>query len=191
MPTAPETDAAKRDRTAALALIADSAVMTLAVTTVEGPWAAPVYYTYLAADGGFYFFSSPKSRHIKAALELGSCGAAIFRQARALETHSKETPSLETSSLETSALEACSWETICGLQMCGEVSTAGATRGARALTHYLKKFPFSRSLLPRGNYTLEVFQHRLGVRFYRFRAIRIEWTDNRIRFGYRNEVTLG
>jgi uncharacterized protein len=176
MPKASDTDAAKRDRAAALALIAQSAVMTLAVTTAEGPWAAPVYYTYLAADVGFYFFSSPESRHIKAALNLGACGAAIFRQAHPLETH---------------ALETCSWETICGLQMRGELSTAGVIRGPRALAHYLNKFPFSRSLLPQGKDTIEVFQHHLGVRFYRFSATRIEWTDNRVRFGYRNEITLG
>jgi uncharacterized protein YhbP (UPF0306 family) len=176
MPKSPDLDAAKRDRAAALTLIEDSAVMTLAVTTAEGPWAAPVYYAYLAADVGFYFFSSPESRHIKAALDLGACAAAIFRPAHALETHS---------------LETHAWETICGLQMRGELSTAGVIRGTRALAHYLKKFPFSRSLLPQGKDTIEVFQHHLGVRFYRFSATRIEWTDNRVRFGYRNEVTLG
>ena len=175
MPTAPDTDAAKRDRAAALALIGHSAVMTLAVTTAEGPWAAPVYYAYLAADAGFYFFSSPESRHIKAALGEGACGAAIFRPADASGTASSETHT---------------WETICGLQMRGNMSTASAIRGPKALALYLKKFPFSRSLLPKGKASLEGFRQRLGLRFYRFSATRVEWSDNRVRFGYRNEVNL-
>lgn len=182
----PDTDETKRDRTAALALTAESAVMTLAVTTAEGPWAAPVYYVFLPADAGFYFFSSPESRHIRAALEGGACGAAIFRPAHALGTDA-----LEPHSQEPHSQEPTSWETICGLQMRGKLTTAGVTRGPRALALYLKKFPFSRSLLPTGKDRIKIFQHHLGVRFYRFSAVQVEWTDNRIRFGYRKEITLG
>lgn len=161
----------QRDRAAALALISDSAVMTLAVTAADGPWAAPVYYAYRPADAGFYFFSSPKSRHIRAAFEGGSCAAAIFRPADASEGNP--------------------WESICGLQMCGELTTTGVAQGPRALALYLKKFPFSRGLLPSGKNSLEIFQHHLGVRLYKFSAVRVEWTDNRIRFGYRSEIRLG
>lgn len=171
-----EESQALRDRTAALALISDSAVMTLAVTTTDGPWAAPVYFVYLATDTGFYFFSSPESRHVRAALKEGTCGGAIFRPANLLE---------ETDSIETNA-----WENICGLQMRGELTKAGVFNGTKALSLYLNKFPFSRSLLPQGKDQLSVFQQHLGVRFYRFCAAHVEWTDNRIHFGYRTAIVL-
>lgn len=170
MPATPDRRAAQRDRAAALALIAESAVMTLAVTATDGPWAAPVYYAYRPDDAGFYFFSSPQSRHIEAAMEVGACAAAIFRPANTSEGNP--------------------WESICGLQMRGELTTAGVAHGPKALALYLKKFPFSRSLLPSGKSSLEIFQHHLGVRLYRFSATRIEWTDNRVRFGYRSEIPL-
>jgi uncharacterized protein YhbP (UPF0306 family) len=168
--TAPDRVQADRDRTAALALIEDAAVMTLAVTTAEGPWAAPVYFVYRSADTGFYFFSSPESRHVTAGLETGGCGAAIFRSAQI-------------------------WQEICGLQMRGMLTPATDLKGGQALSLYLNKFPFSRGLLSRtlladGKVSLEAFRNLLGVRLYRFRASQIEWTDNRIRFGYRCRLTL-
>jgi uncharacterized protein YhbP (UPF0306 family) len=160
MRTAPKAAATDKDGSAALALIDAATVMTLAVTTAEGPWTAPVYYVYRPADNGFYFFSSPESRHITAGLEVDACGAAIFQPAD-------------------------TWKKICGLQMRGKLAPATAMSGVRALSLYLKKFPFSRDLLPAGKASLDVFRDRLGVRLYLFRANYIEWTDNRIRFGYR------
>jgi uncharacterized protein YhbP (UPF0306 family) len=74
--------------------------------------------------------------------------------------------------------------------MRGEVSTASAWESARALPLYLKKFPFSRALLPAGSDSLASFEKSPGVRLYRFRADQVEWTDNRIRFGYRCRLTL-
>jgi uncharacterized protein YhbP (UPF0306 family) len=165
MGRAPTAAAADQDGTAALALIEDASVMTLAVTTAEGPWTAPVYYVYRPADTGFYFFSSPESRHVTAGLETDACGAAIFKPAN-------------------------TWKEICGLQMRGRLAPAAAMSGARALSLYLKKFPFSRDLLPAGKASLDVFRDRLGVRLYYFRASHIEWTDNRIRFGHRRRIAL-
>jgi uncharacterized protein YhbP (UPF0306 family) len=169
MPSERADEAQGGERAAALRLIAQSAVMTLAVAAPEGPWAAPVYYVYRPADSGFYFFSSPESRHIKAALQSGTCGAAIFRPA---------------------AADGGAWEEICGLQMRGQLTPATASSGVQALALYLKKFPFSRDLLPAGKAGLETFRVRLGVRLYRFRADHVEWTDNRIRFGYRCRLVL-
>jgi uncharacterized protein YhbP (UPF0306 family) len=165
MRTAPKAAAPHEDRTAALALIDDATVMTLAVTTAEGPWTAPVYYAYRPADNGFYFFSSPESRHITAGLGIDACGAAIFQPAD-------------------------TWKKICGLQMRGKLAPATAMSGVQALSLYLKKFPFSRDLLPAGKANLDVFRDRLGVRFYLFRASHIEWTDNCIHFGYRSRIAL-
>jgi len=167
----PSGKADHKDRTAALALIEESAVMTLAVTTAEGPWAAPVYYVYRPADTGFYFLSSPESRHVAAALATGGCSATIFRPADA-------------------TVEENAWETICGLQMRGKLTAPGTLTGARALARYLKKFPFSRSLLPVDKESLKAFRGQLGVSLYRFRAEYVEWTDNRVRFGFRCRLVL-
>jgi uncharacterized protein YhbP (UPF0306 family) len=158
------------DHTKALTLIAESAVMTLAVTTVEGPWAAPVYYVYHPADKGFYFFSAPDSRHVSASEQTGSCGAAIFKQATTATTGA--------------------WQQICGLQMQGRLSRANVLEGARTLPRYLRKFPFTRTMLPDGEENLETFRRHFGVRLYRFEPQRIEWSDNRVRFGYRCSLTL-
>jgi uncharacterized protein YhbP (UPF0306 family) len=144
--------------------------MTLAVTTVQGPWAAPVYYIYRPADKGFYFFSAPDSRHVSASEQVGSCGAVIFKQA--------------------TAATAGAWQEICGLQMRGRLSTPNVLEGARTLPRYLKKFPFTAALLPDGEVNLEAFRRHFGVRLYRFEAQWIEWTDNRVRFGYRRSLTL-
>ena len=165
--TQPTSDphADSRDRADALALMEESAAMTLAVTTADGPWAAPVYYVYRPADGGFYFFSSPDSRHVAAALEAGGCGAAIFRPSD-------------------------TWQDICGLQMRGALAPVSPLDGIRALAHYLKKFPFSRDLLPSAEDSLESFRNQMGVGLYRFRAQQMEWMNNRIRFGYRRKLTL-
>ena len=153
------------DRAAALTLIDDAAVMTLAVTLTKGPWTAPVYYVYHRADTGFYFLSSPQSRHITAGLDTAACGAAVFNAANR-------------------------WQEICGLQMRGTLTRASEIKGLRALALYMKKFPFSRDLLPAGKVSLETLRDRLGVRLYRFRPSHLEWTDNRVHFGYRCRLTL-
>ena len=160
-----DTAATDRDRAAALSLVEEAVVMTLAVSTDDGPWAAPVYYVFLPADAGFYFFSSPESRHVTAGLETGGCSAAIFRPADG-------------------------WKDICGLQMRGQLTPATKVNTVRAFARYLKKFPFSRDLLPGGSAGLEAFRDRLGVGFFCFRADHIEWTDNRVHFGYRRRLTL-
>jgi uncharacterized protein YhbP (UPF0306 family) len=163
-------EACSRDRAAALTLIAESVVMTLAVTTAEGPWAAPVYYVYRPTDKGFYFFSAPDSRHVSASQQTKCLSATIFRQ-----------PEIR---------QAGAWEQICGLQMRGRLTAAGVIGGTRALTRYMKKFAFTRSLLPEGQESLEAFRHHFGVRLYRFQADWIEWTDNRVHFGYRQRLAL-
>lgn len=176
------------DRAAALTLIEESAVMTLAVTTAKGPWAAPVYFVYYPMDKGFYFFSAPDSRHVSASMQMGSCGAAIYRQGAA----TKQTAAAvgATAAGRTAAEEAGAWQEICGLQMQGRLTKASVLEGAGALPRYLKKFPFTRSLLPDGKQSLEAFRRHFDVRLYRFKAQRIEWTDNRVRFGYRRRLTL-
>jgi uncharacterized protein len=174
--------ASPRDHSNALVLIEKSVVMTLAVTTAEGPWAAPVYYVYRPPDKGFYFFSAPDSRHVYASMQMGSCGAAIFRQAEAAGQTAVAG--------QTTLTESGAWQQICGLQMRGQLTAAGILEGMGALSRYLKKFPFTRTLLPNGEENLETFRRHFGVRLYRFQAGRIEWTDNRVRFGYRRRLTL-
>ncbi len=160
----------QRDLAAALTLIEESVVMTLAVTARDGPWAAPVYYVYRPADKGFYFLSSPDSRHVREALASGSCAATIFKQ--------------------TDTADDTAWRNIRGLQMRGGLTPAGGLEATRALARYLRRFPFSRTLLPAGGDHLTAFRQQLGVRLYRFSAATVEWTDNRIHFGYRCDLTL-
>ncbi len=57
-------------------LLRSNRTMVLATADPE-PWTAPVYYIYMRRR--FYFFSSPRSRHITALEKVALCGASIYR----------------------------------------------------------------------------------------------------------------
>lgn len=154
-----------RIRQLAIALIDSQSTMTLATASADDAWAAPVYYVYYRA--GFYFFSDPASRHIRQALAGGRTAAAIFAS-------------------------ATTWQKIRGIQMGGAVqAVAAGMRAAGALGAYLRKFSFTREFFAAGEpVDLAAFSDRFKVRFYRFLPEQVDYTDNSIRFGFRQSVTL-
>jgi uncharacterized protein YhbP (UPF0306 family) len=146
-------------------LIKNRSTMTLATSKGDEPWAAPIYFVFRA--GGFYFFSDPASRHIAEALANGQAAAAIHA-------------------------EAASWKEIRGLQMSGVIeSVAPGLDAARAIRDYVRKFPFVGELFKPGDVVdLAGFSDRFRVRLYRFRPTLVYYLDNRIKFGFRERVSL-
>ena len=154
-----------RLRDMALELINSQSTMSLATARENRAWAAPVYYVYFKS--GFYFFSSPDSRHIKEAMECEEVSAAIY-------------PAVS------------SWQQIKGIQMSGSTSRAGLGFAAvGALRAYNSKYPFTREFFKAGEVLdLENFEKRFKVRFYRFDPSLVYYLDNGIKFGFRAEVLL-
>ena len=139
--------------------------MTLATTAEDEAWAAPVYYVFFRS--AFYFLSSPESRHIREALEKGRASSAIYAS-------------------------GSTWQEIRGLQMTGSVHpVSGGIEAFQGLREYLKKFPFTKDFF-KNDTPLDPkrFWERFGVKLYRFRPSLVYYLDNRIRFAFREEVTL-
>jgi hypothetical protein len=154
--------------------------LTLAAWEEEGPWAAALFY---ASDGlELYFLSDPKTRH-------GRDLAANPRVAITIQDDHQE------------------WSKIKGLQMEAAVRPVeGEEEMARAVAVYVEKYPFVAGYLrvmmsPFVGIArfLDRFMERLPfvphipagpARFYRVIPRRIWLTDNELRFGHRDEVTL-
>lgn len=149
----------------ALSLIEEQHIMTLATAGARGPWAAPVYYTFL--ESAFYFFSDPSSRHIEDSLQSPRTSAAIFAQ-------------------------VFSWQDIRGLQMSGVVEAVlPGPEALRVVRSYIGKFPFTRTFFtPSQPLDLNAFSNRFRVRLYRFEPDLVYYLDNGIGFGFRQRVHL-
>jgi hypothetical protein len=105
----------------ALELVHSQRTMVLA-TSADGhdPWAAPVYYVY--HKSGFYFFSSPLSRHIK-------------------DCQNRETAAVIFS-------DSDCWEQIQGLQMKGRTQLISkVTHRIKIAARFILKFPFAEPFL--------------------------------------------
>lgn len=139
--------------------------LTLATAREGEAWAAAVYYSF--HDGGFFFFSSPDSRHIRQGLAADQTGAAI-------------------------SARADTWQGIRGLQMAGRLrAVRPGLRAARAVTAYARRFPFVREFFSPGqSMDLEAFAQRFRVRLYEFRPELVYYRDNSISFGFRAEIRL-
>jgi uncharacterized protein YhbP (UPF0306 family) len=146
-------------------LIENQNTMTLATTKGGEAWAAPVYF--VCRGRSFYFFSDPASRHIQEALASGQAASAIHA-------------------------EGSSWKEIRGLQMSGKIESVGAgLDAAGAIRDYMRKFPFVREFFKPGEaFDLAGFSTRFRVRLYRFKPTIVYYLDNRIKFGFREEVNL-
>lgn len=147
-------------------LATDQHTMTLATRSDADAWAAPVYYVFFKS--AFYFLSSPDSRHITEALENGQAAAAIYAS-------------------------GSTWQEIRGLQMTGSIdAVSGKIEAIQGLSEYLKKFPFTKDFF-KDNKLLNPkrFWERFGVKLYRFQPSLVYYLDNRIRFAFREEVTIG
>jgi uncharacterized protein YhbP (UPF0306 family) len=147
-------------------LASGQTTMTLATARSDVAWAAPVYYVFFKSV--FYFLSAPESRHIKEALENGRASSVIYAS-------------------------GSTWQEIRGLQMSGSIQPVeGRLEGFQALRVYLKKFPFTKEFFKKNtSMDPESFWERFGVKLYRFKPSLVYYLDNRIRFAFREEVTLG
>jgi len=149
----------------AVSLADEQTTMTLATASADEAWAAPVYYVLFKS--AFYFLSDPKSRHIQEALQSGQSSAAVHAA-------------------------ASTWQEIRGLQMTGAIKPVeGGIEALQALKEYLKKYPFTKELFGK-NAVLDIssFRERFGVRLYKFSPSLAYYLDNRIRFAFREAVTL-
>jgi uncharacterized protein len=149
----------------AMALIRAQRTMVLATGTDAEPWAAPVYYVY--SNPGFYFFSSPKARHIEQALAGGTAAAAIF-------------------------YDSDQWEQIQGIQMSGSI-TLVRRRGEqlKAGARFIIKFPFAKPLLTTGARESGA-PPQLGdkVKLYAFIPKSAYYVNNQLGFGKRLPIDL-
>jgi uncharacterized protein YhbP (UPF0306 family) len=150
-------------RQAALALIQSESTLTLATAGESGPWSAPVYYVCL--NGRFYFFSSPRSRHIRQATESGEASASLFHQAD-------------------------TWQTIRGIQMAGSVQRIDSmVLSMKAIAMYLKRFTFVREFF--ADYPTpdpDAFFSRFKARLYAFTPTEVYYIDNRFGLGTRQRI---
>ncbi|MFH1156562.1 MAG: pyridoxamine 5'-phosphate oxidase family protein [Pseudomonadota bacterium] len=160
VPCIPEAmGSAPVDRARTLALC--QRVITLASCCDKTPWAAPVYYIY--RHKGFWFFSSPDSRHVSQALDQpGKTGASVFS-------------------------DAPSPDRIQGLQMIGTLSHDGITpKALDAAVVYAKQFSIT---IGRGT-ALSFIMNRFRAQFYCFRPETAVFMDNALGFGHRELVQL-
>ena len=150
-------------RQAALALIQSESTLTLATAGESGPWSAPVYY--VCFNGRFYFFSSPKSRHIRQATDSGQVAASLFHQTD-------------------------TWQAIRGIQMAGSVERIHSMAlSIKAIALYLKRFAFVREFFA-DNPTPDpdAFFLRFKARLYAFTPTAVHYIDNRFGFGTRQRI---
>jgi hypothetical protein len=146
-------------------LATEQNTMTLATAGSNIAWAAPVYYVFFKS--AFYFLSAPGSRHIKEALENGRASSAVYAS-------------------------GTTWQEIRGLQMSGNIrAVEGSLEAIQVLRVYLKKYPFTKEFFKnKSSLDPASFWERFGVKLYRFKPSLVYYLDNRIRFAFREEVTL-
>lgn len=152
-------------RRLAIELIDSQSTMALATAAGGKAWVAPVYYVYY--QGAFYFFSAPDSRHIQESMASRSASAAIYPF-------------------------VASWRDIRGVQMSGRIEKVRpGLKAVRALRAYIEKYPFTKEFFnPGQELDLEGFAKRFRVRLYRFDPELVYYLDNKIEFGFREEVRL-
>jgi uncharacterized protein len=149
--------------TTAEGLLLDQRTLVLA-TSDPDPWSAPVYFAF--RRGRLYFLSSPRSRHVTAALAGGRCAGSVHR-------------------------DGAGWREIVGLQLSGAVEEIPEGReAADALAAYVAKFPVVKEILGREAPDLRRFGEVLGARLYAFVPDRAFLVDNRAGLAGRQEIPL-
>lgn len=140
-------------------------VLTLSFADREGPWSAPVYY---AEDGlDLYFVSDPNSRH-------GRYLAANPRIAACVDNR------------------GANWREIKGLQMAGEAVLLEDKHLQRhAEGAYMRKFPFTRVFFLQKQLLDPLLADKVkSASFYLFKPDRIKLVDNRVAFGFQQELVM-
>jgi uncharacterized protein YhbP (UPF0306 family) len=153
----------KQTTTAVSELLQTQRTMVLA-TTDPHPWSAPVYFVCLQRK--FYFFSSPNSRHITAALTSGSCAASVFRDSE-------------------------HWRDIEGLQMDGSIEEIGF--GANALAAfraYVDKFPTVKDFFFDAAFDFAQFRERFRTQLYAFAPQHAFYLNNEAGLAKRQQIEL-
>jgi uncharacterized protein len=149
-------------RRQAMALIERQKTLVLATSDQDHPWAAPVYYVHIHPD--FYFFSSPRSKHIAQALANEDNAAALFSDAE-------------------------QWQQIEGIQMVGRIKVVRKKiERLKVTTHYLKKFPMARTLLTDKENRGTNFSATVSL--YTFQPERVYYMNNQMGLGARMELKL-
>lgn len=151
-------------RETVLAYLRDHNCASLATCGPDGPWAATVFY---ASDGfDLYFFSSPKSRHSQN-LDADPRAAATVNE------------------------DYSEWQAIKGIQLEGTVERLdGLVEKARALTVYVRKFPFVQSFFGApGDLATDMARKVTSTVMYRLRPERVYFVDNAKGFGKRGELS--
>ena len=138
---------------------------TLVLATADPePWCAPVYYVYRKRR--FYFFSSPASRHITAALASSRCAASIFRDSE-------------------------DWREIEGLQMDGRLEKIHKGREAMGVFRaYVKRFPTVKDFFADAAFDFNQFRERFRTQLYVFVPERVFYLNNQAGLGKRQEIQL-
>ena len=146
-------------------LIKEQNTLTLATARVDIPWAAAVYY--VNREFTLYFFSDPKSRHIKESLKSNRASVAI-------------------------SVPASTWQEIRGVQASGIVSSVPiGLESTQAFGAYLKKYPFTKDFFNSNrDINLSGVMNKFKVKLYRFQPSLLYYLDNSIRFGFRERVEL-
>ena len=146
-------------------LMRAESTMTLGTAMGNIAWCAPVYYIYLKHY--FYFFSDPASRHIQESLANTRASCVIYAP-------------------------ASTWQEIRWVQMSGDVeSVSPGLEAIEVVRAYLKKFPFTKGFFSPGQaLDLTAFTSRFRVKLYSFKPSLIYYTDNSIRFGFREKVKV-
>lgn len=128
-------------------------VLVLAVTTAEGPWAAPVYYALW--EGSLLFLSHSGSRHAQAIGEQAVVSGAV--------TAAYRQPQLNR-----------------GIQLRGICRPVPADAVDAARARYLRRLPFAQPFLAERRPAQTAAP---GFRFYRLFPQEVWWVDNRRGFG--------
>ncbi len=159
-PLPPDTD---QWHNQALDLVRCQRTLVLATSMAKSPWAAAVYYVYVAP--GFYFFSSPKARHVQQTGKIGQAAATVYA-------------------------DSDQWENIQGLQMSGHIEEVGKRLEQLNITgHYLVKFPFAAKFLSGDRRSrAEGMNLKDKVRLYAFIPDTVYYMNNRVGFGRREAI---
>jgi uncharacterized protein YhbP (UPF0306 family) len=149
-------------RRRALAFIRRQRTMVLATSQQDRPWSAPVFYIYFSLR--FFFFSSPRSLHVRQMLTSGLTAASIYADGERLDQ-----------------LE--------GIQMSGGVEHITTSLLKLSVTsRYLIKFPLAKPLFSRRPSAAGNLLDR--VELYAFRPDTLHYMNHHMSFGGRTAVEL-
>lgn len=164
-PTHPCVTGTGQWRDQAIDLIKRRRTLVLATGGQGSPWAAAVYYVYVAP--GFYFFSSPKAHHVQHIGKTCTAAATVYA-------------------------DSDQWENIQGIQMAGRIEEiAKRIEQINITARYLAKFPFAAKFLSgrQGTRTREMSVED-KVRLYAFMPDSVYYMNNRFGFGRREAIVL-